>query len=817
MHASATALSCAAVVYEPRWTRLGQALDPGLGVVPHDDGTERRTADKYSNAIGRERLREAATERRPAPTTTNDLDARSSHRGAVTPTADTNDVGPRGVQADNRSAPCQASALMSTWRCSRFCNTGRSAADMTRAEPKDMLARQRAQALLAEYQPPDWQGLNARLQAFASQPGPAGAEAERTPCWRPVRRGSRRGVLRPGCPIPGAPYHGGGAGRGGRGLMTASRCFEDFKARVEALGGEVLEATWLGSKTPHHVRCVKGHDSYPAPSSVKQGGGICKTCAGKDPKVAEAAFKARLIELSATFLEPVWLGTMKPHHVQCSQGHDCYPAPHNVIRGRGICLTCAGTNPAVAEANFRARLGELGATLLEPEYLGNKKPHHVLCARGHDCHPIPGNVQRGQGICATCAGHDPAVAEAAFRARLTELGAALMEPYRNARTKHHVICAQGHDCHPLPTDVNRGQGICRTCAGLDPKVAAAGFKAKLTELDATLLEPYKGCNKPHHVRCANGHDCYPWPTSVKQGRGVCKICAGRDPETAEANFLARLAELGATPLYENWQGSRKPHHIRCAEGHNNYPTPNSVQRGNGICWTCGNANKVDTRSAPAWAGFRTRVEANGGVILEAEWLGSNTPHRVRCSRGHECSPIPGNVLRGQGICGICAGRNLADPDVFYVVTGPPSLKLGVTRGDPNGRLGAHRSDGYTKRIRLFTVLPEGVARTLELRLKRELPAAGYAPVRGTEYFNMEALPLVLNIVDAELAPYTEGGPTLGTSLRPSRTTPTDYPGSRSHRGGNGATSRGGAWDHFGTTRCAPGRTTPTSPHPARHP
>ena len=42
---------------------------------------QRRAAHQYSNAIGRERLREASTGQRPVPTTANDLAARSSHRG----------------------------------------------------------------------------------------------------------------------------------------------------------------------------------------------------------------------------------------------------------------------------------------------------------------------------------------------------------------------------------------------------------------------------------------------------------------------------------------------------------------------------------------------------------------------------------------------------------------------------------------------------------------------------------------------------------------------------------------------------------------
>jgi hypothetical protein len=42
-------------------------------------------------------------------------------------------------------------------------------------------------------------------------------------------------------------------------------------------------------------------------------------------------------------------------------------------------------------------------------------------AAGHDCMPIPASVKRGEGVCSICVGHDPGVAEAAFRAKVAEL------------------------------------------------------------------------------------------------------------------------------------------------------------------------------------------------------------------------------------------------------------------------------------------------------------------------------------------------------------------------------------------------------------
>lgn len=257
--------------------------------------------------------------------------------------------------------------------------------------------------------------------------------------------------------------------------MVSADGWAAFKVNVEALGGVVLEPEWLGSHERHHVRCSEGHDCYPRPGDVRQGHGICNTCAYANyvnarSAPAEAAFKAKLAELGATLLDPEWRGNNARYHIRCAAGHDCYPMPNGVQQGEGICSKCGRANrinpkSAPAETAFRARLAELGATLLEPMWLGAAKPHHVRCACGRDSYPRPADVRNGAGICVTCAGKDPATAEANFRARLAALGAELLEPYINSQAPHHVRCASGHDCYPTPGNVSQGHGICPACAG----------------------------------------------------------------------------------------------------------------------------------------------------------------------------------------------------------------------------------------------------------------------------------------------------------------------------------------------------------------
>lgn len=237
-----------------------------------------------------------------------------------------------------------------------------------------------------------------------------------------------------------------------------------FQGRLDELGATLLENEWLGYGVPHRVRCAAGHECSPRPSGVINGQGVCLTCAGKDPRMSEAAFRSRLAELGATLIEPTWLGVERPHRVICANGHDCSPRPHSVQQGQGICRTCAQRSPDASEAKFRARLEELGATLLEPRWLGANEPHRVLCSAGHECTPRPSNAQE-HGICEACARRCTRSAEAAFRARIEELGAVLLEPrWLGNDRSHRVLCAAGHTCYPRPAHVQQGHGVCRFCA-----------------------------------------------------------------------------------------------------------------------------------------------------------------------------------------------------------------------------------------------------------------------------------------------------------------------------------------------------------------
>ncbi|MER7835311.1 hypothetical protein ABTY98_05210 [Streptomyces sp. NPDC096040] len=270
---------------------------------------------------------------------------------------------------------------------------------------------------------------------------------------------------------------------------------------------------------------------------------------------AEAAFRARLAELGATLLEPAWLGAGKAHRVRCVNGHECLPRPAMVASGRGVCRRCPGARSDTAAAKFRARLAELGVTLVDVEWRGCAEYYRAICPKGHECAYSPNQLSRGRGGCQTC-GMERTIAarmtkaEAAFRARLTEVGATLLDggDYLGSETRHRAVCSAGHECSPRPVDVARGANVCRICAQRDPHAAEQAFRQRLADLGATLLEAKWFGNKvPHRVICAAGHECRPMPNHAMR-YGICLKCRGRDTNAfyVLTNEDAELLKFGIT-------------------------------------------------------------------------------------------------------------------------------------------------------------------------------------------------------------------------------------------------------------------------------
>lgn len=274
------------------------------------------------------------------------------------------------------------------------------------------------------------------------------------------------------------------------------------------------------------------------------------------------------------------------------------------------------------------------------------------------------------------------------------------------------------------------------------------FDRQVRELGGEpAYEVWQGTHKPHKVVCAEGHECKPRPDSVQRGNGICPTCANKKitrpaAVQAEKDYIARVEALGGTCKHETWEGVSKPHRVICRAGHECKPRPSSVQQGQGLCRTCGDAAINRAAAVQAEKDYIARVEAFGGTCAHEVWEGTQKPHAVICKAGHKCKPRPNSVQQGVGICPKCAGKIW---DVFYLLGNPvrEEVKLGITSGNPKSRLSDHKRDGFTDFYGVWTNFPG--AAELERQMKRALPAAGFLPVRGQEYFRIDALPFIQSL------------------------------------------------------------------------
>lgn len=178
-----------------------------------------------------------------------------------------------------------------------------------------------------------------------------------------------------------------------------------FKGRLNEVGATVVNWTgWQGSHAKYQAICAAGHECWPRPEHLQQGGGPCRVCAGTDPVAAEATARARLESLGHTPAWKVWIGAGRPHEVVCSAGHEFLLYPSALVRRRCICPHCAGTTTEAIENAFRDAVVSQGGSPAWEGWLGSAKGHKTICKNGHECLPTPNAVSQGGGICRFCKG-----------------------------------------------------------------------------------------------------------------------------------------------------------------------------------------------------------------------------------------------------------------------------------------------------------------------------------------------------------------------------------------------------------------------------
>ncbi len=172
-----------------------------------------------------------------------------------------------------------------------------------------------------------------------------------------------------------------------------------------------------------------------------------------------------------------------------------------------------------------------------------------------------------------------------FHERAKKAGVTVVGTYVNNHTPVACICPQGHSCAPRPASVQQGGGWCAECVGRSPEAAERNFHLWAKADGVLVVGEYSGSNSPVACICAEGHDCFPSPASIQQGQGWCRICAGRDSITAENSFRLRCKNEQVTILGD-YINSKTSVECKCFKGHKGFLRPNDIQQGISLCKTC---------------------------------------------------------------------------------------------------------------------------------------------------------------------------------------------------------------------------------------
>lgn len=196
----------------------------------------------------------------------------------------------------------------------------------------------------------------------------------------------------------------------------------------------------------------------------------------------------------------------------------------NAIRRRGKDLKPRAAT-LLAEAAFRERLAQLGAVLLEPGWRGATARYACRCPAGHLCSVSPHKLGGGRRLCIECPKGAGLTAEQKFRDAVARAGGVVSGEYVDTRTPVEVTCPEGHKNTPFPTGVIQGRGICRVCAGKSPAESERRFRALVTALGGSCPGVWTDSATPIRCICAAGHECWPQPWSVMRGQGMCRFCS----------------------------------------------------------------------------------------------------------------------------------------------------------------------------------------------------------------------------------------------------------------------------------------------------
>lgn len=240
----------------------------------------------------------------------------------------------------------------------------------------------------------------------------------------------------------------------------------------------------------------------------------------------------------------------------------------------------------------------------------------------------------------------PSTAEINFISSIENMGGIVVGKYKNSYTKVDCLCLNNHNCSPLPSSIRKGRAMCTMCSHRSSLLSQQEFFNSIKKLGGIVVGNYINISTKVDCLCPAGHQCAPTPNSIQRGQGMCLECVGRSPIVSEKNFVENIKNMGGI-VVGNYVNSRDKVECLCPLGHICFPTPACIKNGQGMCFDCsGRSPNIGLKN------FKEGISKQGGQIL-GEYVNSRTKVKCLCSKNHICYPTPNCIKSKQGMCLEC--------------------------------------------------------------------------------------------------------------------------------------------------------------------
>ncbi|WP_152225900.1 hypothetical protein [Pseudomonas sp. SCB32] len=318
-----------------------------------------------------------------------------------------------------------------------------------------------------------------------------------------------------------------------------------------------------------------------------------QTCV--DDELAQARYDHLHAETERVGMERQgeWKGFQATYWFRCREGHEIkrYMRPFTLHSKLPECQLCLGKQRL---QQLRTKAKKAGITLLDKQWLGEKKNHRFRCAQEH-------------------------VWERTGRTALENMSCPVCNEGR----------AKQADTLLLPDGLKRLRAAAKRHAG------------------ECLSKQYLGLMRKYEFRCDKGHVWQVRGSSIIKQGSWCPRCQNWPIERDiwQADGLARLraaaAQHGGVCLTKEYQGATSRYRFRCAGNHEWEARAHHVLAGT-WCRTCVTlAQRLTIEDAHRIAKER------GGKCLSSEYVRCQEKLHWLCHRGHSWNSAFSNIRAGQ--------------------------------------------------------------------------------------------------------------------------------------------------------------------------